>query len=61
MTGKTAGEHLKNLDKVLNRLEVHGLTIRRNKCNFMQNSIQYLGFVVDGNGRHVSSEKTSHS
>jgi hypothetical protein len=43
VTGRTREEHLKALDKVLGRLEEHGLKANREKCKFLQNSVEYLG------------------
>lgn len=46
--GKTWDEHITALTQVLGRLRLHNLTARPSKCKFGFNSIQYLGFVVDG-------------
>ena len=43
ITGKTNEEHLKNLDEVLTRLEKAGVRLRRDKCAFMLEKIEYLG------------------
>ena len=40
--------HLKALRSVLMRLREHHLTIKPSKCRFGVDSIQYLGFWVDG-------------
>lgn len=34
-----------------------GLVLRKNKCSFFQNSVSYLGFIIDENGLHKSPEK----
>ena len=34
------------LDKVLDKLRSVGLRVRRDKCNFMQNSIEFLGYLI---------------
>ncbi|XP_055355963.1 uncharacterized protein K02A2.6-like [Paramacrobiotus metropolitanus] len=57
VTGATEEEHLRNLEKVLQRLEEHGFTLKRSKCHFLQNSVEYLGFVVDHQGRHISQDR----
>ncbi|XP_055355953.1 uncharacterized protein K02A2.6-like [Paramacrobiotus metropolitanus] len=57
ITGRTEEEHLHNLEKVLQWLEEHGLTLKQAKCRFMQNSVEYLGFVVDKRGRHISRDR----
>ena len=55
ITGRTREEHLKALDKVLGRLEEHGLN--REKCKFLQNSVEYLGHVITAEGLHQSPKK----
>ncbi|XP_055355332.1 uncharacterized protein K02A2.6-like [Paramacrobiotus metropolitanus] len=57
VTGATEEEHLRNLEKVLQRLEEHGLTLKQTKCRFLQESVEYLGFVVDSRGRHISRDR----
>ncbi len=57
VTGGTAKEHLQHLDAVLCRLEEAGLHLNRAKCTFMQPRIQYLGHVIDEQGRHPTAEK----
>lgn len=41
-------DHLDALHAVLQRLREYGLTARPSKCKFAFKSIQYLGFLVDG-------------
>ena len=57
VTGRTREEHLKALDKVLGRLEEHGLKANREKCKFLQNSVEYLGHVITAEGLHQSPKK----
>ncbi|XP_055356704.1 uncharacterized protein K02A2.6-like [Paramacrobiotus metropolitanus] len=57
VTGATDEEHLRNLEKVMARLTEHGLTLKRSKCHFMQLSVEYLGFIVDSRGRHISRNR----
>ena len=47
VTGRTTQEHLANLEHVFERIEQYGFHINRNKCLFLQDSIEYLGFLVD--------------
>ena len=47
VTGKSREEHLKNLAEVLQRLQSNGLTVQRDKCEFMQPSFRYLGHIID--------------
>ena len=57
VTGRTREEHLKVVDKVLGRLEECGLKANREKCKFLQNSVEYLGHVITAEGLHQSPNK----
>ena len=48
--------HLKNLELVLQRLELAGLTLKKSKCVTAE-SVEYLGHVIDKNGLHPSPSK----
>ena len=41
----------------LKRLKQHGLVLQQNKCVFMQESVEYLGHIVDAQGLHATPEK----
>ena len=58
VTGKDNREHLTNLKKVLTRLEANGLKLRKEKCRFFQESVSYLGRVIDKDGVHKNPTKT---
>lgn len=55
----TFEEHLKVLEKVLDRLATSGLTLSRDKCQFCKDSLRYLGYVVDQRGLRVDPEKVA--
>ncbi|CAF3495196.1 unnamed protein product [Rotaria socialis] len=57
VTGKTEIEHLNNLNKVFSRIKEYGFHINQGKCSFLQNSVEYLGFVIDKFGIHTSPSK----
>ena len=57
ITGRTDAEHIETLDKVLGRLEDAGLRLKRNKCVFMAESVNYLGHRIDQEGLHPTEEK----
>ena len=57
VTGKTEAEHLHNLNKVLQRLQSSGLTLKKDKCKFMVTAVEYLGHIIDANGLHPSEKK----
>ena len=48
--GKNQEEHDERLLKVLQRLEVAGLTLNRQKCEFSQVLVKFLGQMVDKSG-----------
>ena len=57
VTGATAEEHLRNLDEVLTRLKKHRVWLRKDKCRFMESSVEYLGHRVDQEGIHATTSK----
>ena len=57
ITGSTMDEHLQNLETVLGQLHDAGLHLNRNKCTFMLPKIEYLGHIIDEQGRHPTKEK----
>lgn len=50
-------DHLRDLDRVLQRIEEAGLSIRLNKCQFGQQQVKYLGHVIDATGHHTDPAK----
>ena len=59
VTGKSKAEHLRNLERVLARIQEYGFQVRKEKCSFMQDSVEYLGHIVDKNGISVSPKKAN--
>ena len=57
ITGDSEDEHLKNLERVLGRLKTHGITVRKSKCVFMANSVEFLGHRIDAEGLHPLESK----
>lgn len=57
ISGKTKQEHETRLIKVLIILQNSGLKIAMDKCTFFQKSVTYLGFVIDKEGLHPSTDK----
>lgn len=57
ITGKDEAEHLKNLDRVLQRLQENGLRVKKSKCEFGKTQIEYLGHVLDEKGVYPSKDK----
>lgn len=48
---------MSRLCEVFRRLEEAGFVLNKEKCTFFQESVSYLGFVIDRNGIHKSPEK----
>ena len=56
VTGKTEAEHLSNL-VVLKRLQEHGVGLKKEKCQFLQDSVEYLDHRIDAQEVHTSETK----
>ena len=57
ITGKSHEEHLACLKEVLSRLEKSGLHLKKEKCHFFQEEVEYLGFKIDAQGIHPTLAK----
>ena len=57
ITGETDMEHLQNLEEVLRRLKEHGITVKKSKCQFLRESVEYLGHIIDKDGLHAAPSK----
>ncbi|XP_056144368.1 uncharacterized protein K02A2.6-like [Lampris incognitus] len=57
VSGPDEETHLKALDDVLTRLEEYDLHVKKDKCMFFQESVEYLGHIIDAAGLHKSPEK----
>ena len=55
--GKTMEEHNQNLTEVLGRIRGAGLRLKPRKCNFAQESVEYLGHVVSAQGIQTDLRK----
>jgi len=51
-------DHLHHLHKVFARIKDYGFHINKSKCTFLQDSVEYLGFIVNKHGVHTSPSKT---
>ena len=47
ITGGSKEDHLKTLALVLAQLDNVGIQLRKSKCEFMQESVTYLGHRID--------------
>ena len=57
VTGKTIKEHLDHLEEVLKRLAKHGVKAKKDKCRFLEGSVEFLGHVIDAEGIHATPNK----
>ena len=59
VTGKTADEHIKNLNAVLTRLREAGMRLKKAKCQFSLRKIEYLGHVISSKGLEPATSKVT--
>ena len=57
VSGATRQEHLDKLKLVLQKLEVAGLRLSKNKCTWLTEEVNYLGYKIDASGIHPTDEK----
>lgn len=57
VSGRTIEEHNQNLKMVLRKLEEAGFVVNKSKCLFLQQSVKYLGFIIDQKGLHKDPSK----
>ncbi|XP_033993597.1 uncharacterized protein K02A2.6-like [Trematomus bernacchii] len=57
VSGVDEEDHLQNLETVLAKLEEAGLRLRRSKCTFLEEEVEYLGHRVDAQGLHPVEKK----
>ena len=50
VSGRDAEDHLKNLRRLLQRLQEKGLRCRLEKCQFAQPFVEYLGHYLSQDG-----------
>lgn len=57
ITGPDKTTHLSRLRDVLCRLNEAGLRLQKEKCELFKNSVTYLGYTINKDGLHASTEK----
>jgi len=57
--GATQAEHNTRLEQVLKKLEQEGVTLNPEKCSFNQESVKFLGYIVDSSGIKADPDKIS--
>ena len=48
---------MSNLENVLHKLQAHSVRVKKEKCQFLQSSVQYLGHMIDSEGIHARNTK----
>ena len=56
---KTLEYHLALLEQVFNILQQHQLLLKRSKCSFAQQSLDYLGHIISAQGVATDPQKTA--
>ena len=57
ITGRSEEEHLRVLDEVLQRLEKAGMRLKKSKCTFLSQSVEYLGHKISKEGLQPTEDK----
>ena len=54
---QTEEEHIEHIRLVLERLRIHKLYAKRSKCEFLRDSVDFLGFVIGREGVSVEPDR----
>ena len=54
---ETLDDHMRDVQRVLDRISDSGLTLKPSKCFFCMPGISFLGYYIDSEGIHMQSEK----
>ena len=57
VNGQTQAQHIHNIQEVLLRFCQAGLCLKKQKCQFLIKSVDYLGYTIDQQGIHPSEDK----
>jgi len=57
VSGKDKNELDDRLSLVLEKLNVAGLSVKKEKCNFFKDSVTFLGYRIDKEGLHIPRER----
>ena len=57
VTGTSEQEHLHNLEEVLKHLSEYGIRVKREKCAFFKDTVEYLGHLISEEGLHTAPKK----
>ncbi len=57
VSGTSQEDHIRNLERVLQKLQSAGLCLKKKNCEFRVPSISYLGYKIDAEGLHPLPDK----
>uniref|UniRef100_A0A5S6QFZ0 Reverse transcriptase domain-containing protein n=1 Tax=Trichuris muris TaxID=70415 RepID=A0A5S6QFZ0_TRIMR len=57
LTGSTNEEHWSTLETVLSRLVEFGFRVKREKCKFFEDEVEYLGHIISAEGVRADPKK----
>lgn len=57
IVGRTFEDHLKNLNRVLSKIQAANLKLSPKKCSFFKQQVNFLGHIVSGEGVQTDPEK----
>ena len=56
MTGQNYTEHLQNLESVFDQLQKYNLKVNLEKCQFLQEKVEFCGHQIDKQGIHQTED-----
>ena len=57
ITYKSDAGHMANLETVLKQLKEQGVQLNKDKCQFFEDAVEYLGHRVNAQGVHTSAKR----
>ena len=57
IVSQNESDHGAHLSRVLNKISEYGFRVKPEKCSFFMSRIQYLGIIIDCNGRRPDPDK----
>lgn len=58
ITGKNIDDHNRNLNRLFERIQLFGFTIKAEKCSIAMRELEYLGHILDRRGIRPNPSKT---
>jgi hypothetical protein len=55
---KSETEHVEHLKVVFQTLQQHHFFVKRSKCSFAQNKLEYMGHIISDEGVATDDDKT---